>query len=88
VVDYVIPVGPEPGRRIRLGFVVPPDFPLTPPSGPYVSPRLGHPHGAVNEAPQFGPDWEYWSRPFPGWQLSDRSVRTYIAHIRHLFQQR
>jgi hypothetical protein len=84
---YTIPIGRRLGETIRLGFDVPPDFPNTPPSGPRVSPRLGHPAGAVHAATDFGSEWEYWSRPFPNWQGTDRSVKTYMAHVRRLLQQ-
>jgi hypothetical protein len=93
-IDHQIPVGPRTGERIRLAFAIPPDFPLQPPSGPCVSPPLlplhpdqsvGHPIGGVHPAPQLDENWQYWSRPFPGWQQTDRTVRAYMAHIRHLF---
>jgi hypothetical protein len=90
---YTVPVGKFAGKEITLGFVVPGDFPLTPPSGPHVSPRLlppntssqQHPAGGVHESAPFGPEWEYWSRPFPGWARTDRTARAYLAHIRNLF---
>ena len=90
---YTVPVGKFAGKEITLGFVVPGDFPLTPPSGPHVSPRLlppntssqQHPAGGVHESAPFGPEWEYWSRPFPGWSGTDRTARAYIAHLRNLF---
>ncbi len=84
---YSIPIGRRLGEQIRLGFDVPTDFPVTPPGGPRVSPKLGHPDGAVHAAPDFGTEWEYWSRPFPNWAGTDRTVRSYMAHIRRLFQQ-
>lgn len=83
---WEIPVGSRVGELITLGFTVPPDFPVTPPGGPCVTPALQHPHGAVHPAP-FGSGWVYWSRPFPGWASTDRTVRTYMAHVRHLFGQ-
>jgi hypothetical protein len=91
---YRVPVGPRTGQLVQLAFAVPPDFPLQPPSGPCVSPRLlplhpdqsvGHPIGGVHPAPHLGEEWEYWSRPFPGWQQTDRTARAYMAHIRCLF---
>lgn len=91
---YRIPVGPRTGEAVKLAFSVPGDFPLQPPSGPCVSPQLlplhpdqsiGHPLGGVHAAPHLGPDWEYWSRPFPAWHQTDRTARAYMAHIRHLF---
>lgn len=88
---YTIPVGPLTGREIRLGFLVPGDFPLTPPSGPHVSARLhplqsggSHPNGGILDS-SFGPDWQYWSRPHPNWASTDRTVRAYLAHVRQLF---
>lgn len=99
VFPYTIPIGPRLGEQVHLGFVVPTDFPLSPPSGPYVSPLLlpinpnqsvGHPVGGVHPANSFGldwgADWEYWSRPFPDWPGTDRTVRAYMAHIAHLFE--
>lgn len=91
---YEVPVGPRAGQVVALAFAVPPDFPLHPPSGPCVSPELlplhpdqsvGHPIGGVHPAPQLGPNWQYWSRPFPAWYETDRTARAYMAHIRHLF---
>ncbi|MHB8672609.1 MAG: hypothetical protein ACYDAK_02910 [Candidatus Limnocylindrales bacterium] len=91
---YEIPVGPRAGESLTIGFVVPTDFPLSCPSGPYLRPRLlplnpdgtaGHPLGAVHPAPAFGEDWEYLSRPFPGWHQSERTARAYLAHIANLF---
>jgi hypothetical protein len=85
---YDVPVGSLAGTTITLGFIVQPDFPVTPPGGPCVRPALGHPAGNVSVMAQLGMDWEYWSRPFPDWPGSGRSVRAYMAHVRHLFSQR
>jgi hypothetical protein len=88
---YKIPVGKFIGQDVQLGLIVGADFPLSPPSGPHLHPRLlpvhpggEHPSGGINESP-FGAEWEYWSRPFPDWPATDRTVRAYLAHIRHLF---
>ncbi len=89
---YTIPVGRFRDQQITLGFKIGPDFPISPPSGPHIKPRLlplhprndlPHPCGGVHESP-FGADWEYWSRPFPGWPTTDRSAAAYMPHIRHL----
>lgn len=90
--DYMIPVGKFMDTKISLGLEAPGDFPLTPPPGIHVSPHLlplnttsnHHPEGGINTSP-FGEGWQYWSRPFPNWAGSDRTVRTYMAHVRHLF---
>jgi hypothetical protein len=88
---YVIPTGKFAETEIRLGFVAPSDFPLTPPSGPHLSPELlprksggTHPDGGVNDSP-FGQGWQYWSRPLNHWAQTSRSVKDVLAHIRHLF---
>ena len=79
VFEYEVEAGPLAGERVRLGLRPPTDFPMTPPGGPLVSPRIlpinpnqgsGHPRGAVHVAETGGlhdpgGDWEYWSRPFP-----------------------
>jgi hypothetical protein len=85
--DFVVPIGSLIDQKIRLALFVPSDFPLTPPPGPHVSPCIGHPQGATH-ASDLGPEWEYWSRPFQHWANTDRTVRTYMGHIRQLFAQR
>jgi hypothetical protein len=90
---YQVPAGKFQGQSIRLGFEVHEDFPLSPPSGPHVSPRLlpinttskEHPLGGVHESP-FGAEWEYWSRPHPNWSGTDHTVKAYMIHIRKLFE--
>lgn len=91
---YEVPVGRFKGQQIMLGLEVHDDFPANCPSGPHIKPRLlpintggSHPDGAIHESEKFGSDWEYWSRPYPGWNASDRTVKSYMAHIRRLFDQ-
>ena len=91
-IPYIVPVGKFADSEILLGFVIPPDFNLTPPSGIHVSPerlprRPGgstHPHEGINASP-FGDGWQYWSRPLNHWPKTDRSVKAVLAHVRHLF---
>lgn len=88
---YYVPCGRFMGQEIKLGFEIPADFPLTPPSGPHISPHLlplnpsapGHPERVAGSP--FGSEWQYWSRPFPNWANTGRTVKTYMAYIRHLF---
>jgi len=90
---YEIPCGRLATTKIKLGFVVPADFNLTPPSGPHVSPRLlpinaspgTHPNCGIHESPHFGAEWQYWSRPLNHWAQTKRTVRDVMAHINHLF---
>jgi len=92
--DYQVQFGRFLNQTIKLGFIVPGDFPLNPPSGPHISPRLlpinaeagNHPLGGVHESSGFGTDWEYWSRPYPNWANTDRSAKTYMRYIEHLLQ--
>jgi hypothetical protein len=90
---YVVPLGRFMGQEIRLGFVVPPDFHITPPSGPHISPKLlpANPnagphstHGIQDNSP-FGANWQYWSRPIQHWKETNRTVKDVLAHIKHLF---
>jgi|ERR1017187_776490 hypothetical protein len=80
-IPYVIPTGKFAGKSIRLGFVVPPDFNLSSPSGPHMTPELlprqsggQHPTGSINESP-FGKEWQYWSRPLSHWAQTKRLCR-------------
>jgi hypothetical protein len=90
-IPYVIPTGKFADKSIRLGFQIPNDFNLTPPSGPHITPELlprlsggTHPSGGINESP-FGPGWQYWSRPMQHWAQTTRTVKDLLAHVRHLF---
>ncbi|MFF1519723.1 hypothetical protein [Streptomyces sp. NPDC058305] len=83
--DYTVETGCRAGTTVRVALQAPSDFPVTPPAGPQVTPRLGHPDGAVHPSP-VGDDWEYWSRPASNW-AADRSVRGYLRHLRTLFAQ-
>jgi hypothetical protein len=91
---YEIPVGKFRGQKVTIGLQINDDFPLNPPPGPHLSPRLlfatrdqstnVHPRGAIHESP-LGAEWEYWSRPFPNWPQTKRDAKSYLAHVRHLF---
>ncbi|MEU1813075.1 hypothetical protein [Micromonospora aurantiaca (nom. illeg.)] len=83
VFTYRVEVGRHAGDEIKLALAIPPDWPVSPPPGPHVSPRLGHPDGAVHASP-LGAEWEYWSRPAQNW-VTDRSMRAYLRHLRTLF---
>lgn len=96
VIEYVVEFGSHAGEEVKLGFNVPSDFPLTPPPGPHVSPHIHplksggeHPTGQIiasaSHGAKFGPDFQYWSRPFPEWAESRRTASGYMAYIRHLW---
>ena len=100
VFNYEVELGKHIGETIKLGLQVPTDWPMSPPSGPFVSPRLlpistgqplrGRPWDAVHTVEGRGiedPDavWEYWSRPYTAWPKTDRTVKAYLRHLRTLF---
>lgn len=96
--DYVVPAGSKEGMKVRIGLMVPCDFPMTPPSGPFVSPHIHpisgsggvHPTGGIHRGSftQFdgaGGEWQYWSRPFIDWRASKKTVAAYLAHVLKLW---
>jgi hypothetical protein len=96
MIDYTVATGTHAGKQVRHGFVVPPDFPLAPPPGPHVSPRIhafkdggAHPTGGVIKSPDFeaaaGGEWQYWSRPFKDWGQVKKTVACYMSHVWRLW---
>lgn len=90
--DYEIPTGKFAGRQVRLGLVVPTDFPMTTPAGIHVSPRFHpnqgggeHPKGGIHDSADFekalGGEWQYWSRPYKNWGAAKKAVATYMSHV-------
>lgn len=93
---YTVKGGKHAGLELEMGFVVPEDFPLTPPPGPHINkllhPNKGggtHPTGGIHPSPshgkQFGPDWQYWSRPHKKWAEGPRTAVRYMAFIEKLW---
>jgi len=90
---YIVEIGKFAGQEITLGFAVPPDFSLSPPTGPHIRPRLlpinppqgPHPAHGIHESPQFSTDWQYWSRPLTHWSNTGRTVADVMRHVRGLF---
>lgn len=95
VFPYAVRSGRLAGQTFRIGLLIPPDYPLSPPSGPHVSPKVhpncgngAHPTGGIHDSTghgNFGPDFQYWSRPFREWPSTSRDAKAYIGHILHLF---
>ena len=83
---FVIPVGAHIGTTVTVGLAAP-DFPVNPPGGVHVRPRLAHPGDNAHHASPLGADWIYWSRPYPDWPQSSRGISDYLAHLRKLFSQ-
>jgi hypothetical protein len=99
--DYSVEIGRFAGKSVRLGFIVPQDFPNIPPGGPHVSPHIQpiytgsdkpHPLGGVHQTHsaafqrELGGQWQYWSRPFVKWGESKKTVAAYMAHIWRLWE--
>src|SRR4051794_39794522 len=67
---YRVPVGSHAGENVRV-HLQSPDWPLNPPGGPHISPRIQHPGDNAHHQSSVGPKAIYWSRPHPGWAQSD-----------------
>jgi hypothetical protein len=93
--QYTIGAGRFKDRSIAVGIEVPPDFNVTCPSGPHISPRLipmnlqAQDNSRAAESP-FGTDWQYLSRPFldqqAGWNRTKREVKTYLRHVKRILE--
>jgi hypothetical protein len=84
--DYRIPVGAHAGEVVQVGLRAP-DWPINPPGGPHVAPRIQHPGDNAHHGSPLGAGWIYWSRPHPEWTNTSRTVGEYLAHLRTLFAQ-
>lgn len=89
---YEVQCGLRSGLQTTMGFQVPPDWPLSPPSGPHFATQIHaihaggeHPTGGIHQSP-FGGGWQYWSRPYKNWAPTSKPVRQYLAHINLLFE--
>lgn len=89
--SYKIPVGRFMGTEITLALQGP-QFPNIPPPGLLINihllPLKGggvHPTGGIHARNYGGRNWQYWSRPYREWSKTDRSIKTYMAFVRLLF---
>jgi hypothetical protein len=98
LIDYEVESGKFAGTKLKLGFVVPADFPVNPPSGIHVSSLIhptqsggAHPTGGVHrdQALPFqqalSGQWQYWSRPPADWAVSKKTVAAYMSHVWRLW---
>jgi len=89
---YVVPHGRFMGKEVEIALNAP-QFPLVPPSGPYISPHLlpvkpygqQHPLDGIHARNVPTPEFQYWSRPYQAWNESGKTVRDYLCFIRTLF---
>jgi len=86
---HTIKIGRFKGYKVKIGFEIPADFELTPPSGPHISPKLipirpdGPDHTTRAHPSSFGDEWEYLSRPISNW-AEKRTVKRYMKYVIHL----
>jgi hypothetical protein len=92
VFKFVVPIGKFKDNEIEIGLQAP-QFPLNPPSGPYIKPHLlpisggggSHPYGGIHQRNLPTSEFQYWSRPFTNWNNSSKNAKEYLAFIRTLF---
>jgi len=86
-VKYTVPVGRNKGKEVLLGFPVQDDYPMNCPAGLHFNASgitdWREPTQNVSDSP-LGSGWRYWSRRFPDWNRTDRTVKTFLAHVRNV----
>jgi len=93
VFDYTVGSGKFQSRAVKLGLIVPADFPMTVPGGIHVSPEI-HPFKSGGDHPLGGilkrdtgfdkigsAPWQYWSRPYPNWPAGKGTVADYMNYV-------
>ena len=89
---YTIPHGRFRNQEVEIVLEVK-QFPDIPPSGPYIKPYLlpitgnagTHPFGGIHQRNIPSVEFQYWSRPFPEWDKTDKNMQVYLAFLRTLF---
>ena len=89
---YTIPHGRFRNQEVEIVLEVK-QFPDIPPSGPYIKPYLlpitgnagTHPFGGIHQRNKPSVEFQYWSRPFPEWDKTDKNMQVYLAFLRTLF---
>jgi len=89
--DFRVQHGRFKGRDIQIALEAP-QFPLNPPSGPYINPHImpitnsggQHPEGGIHARNLPSADWQYWSRPFASWNSTNKTAKIYLSFIRKL----
>ena len=98
VISYPVESGKFAGSTYKVGFIVPADFPVNPPSGIHVAalihPFQGsgtHPTGGIHRdqamgfQQSLGGQWQYWSRPPMNWNGGKKTVAMYMSHVWQLW---
>jgi hypothetical protein len=84
---FIVEGGKNHNKKILLGFEGIHDFPLNCPHGPHIKPideGWIHPTQGLHNS-NFGSGWIHWSRPFNEWNMTTKTVKEYLAHIKNLF---
>ncbi len=86
-IKYIVPIGKNSGRSVELALQPPGDFPMNCPPGPHFkSTEISgwiEPNRNIHASP-LGSGWRYWSRPFPDWNRTQKTVKSYFAHLKNL----
>lgn len=89
-ISLVVTIGKNRGKQVSLGFQVQDDFPMNCPAGLHFNASgiedWKEPTQNVSNSP-LGSGWRYWSRRFPDWNRTDRTVKTFLAHVRNILTQ-
>ena len=84
---YLIPIGKNKGHEVLLGVNVQEDFPMNCPTGLHFNSggisEWKEPVNNVSDSP-IGAGWRYWSRTFPDWNRTEKSVKAFLAHVRNI----
>jgi hypothetical protein len=88
----IVPHGRFRGLEVEIALQAP-QFPQVPPSGPHIKPHLlpfnpsgqTHPFDGIHDRKVPTSEFQYWSRPFKGWNKSKMNVDEYLAFLRTLF---
>lgn len=80
--DYPVPRGPNAGRAVELGVVLPADYPSAAPNGVHtkrsevISSKVANPQES-----ELGADWMRWSRVVQKWVPGSRRAELYFAQV-------
>lgn len=79
VEEYEVPNGKHFGKKIKIAFPIPNDYPTTAPYGIHAQTDLdlGQNSGTSN----LGAEWRFWSRNVSGWMPGRRNSHVYIDHV-------
>lgn len=93
-IPYIPFEGKLKGQQLKVGLEIPPDFEISVPTGPHITPPLLTINKNANTHPEkvlpspFGTEWQYLSRPYPekggGWKNTKRTVGVYMHYVEEI----